>query len=350
MRPSPTSRSPPPWRSLPAVYREDGVADLDHPAVVRGSMEVGIPDRDCRLAKDDRAQQPGLLAGVARQLLEPPARRVTRSPRGSRRGSANPSSGRGSPPANACSQACVSSTRSSRSVAIVASGDDRHDRAGGGSAIVNRHAAPRLGRPASGILRRVADIAVTLLGGFSVAVDGEPVPERAWRLKKARELVKLLALAPDHRLHREQVMDVLWRDREPAAAANNLHQAVHVARRALDPDAIAVRDEVLFLVGGRRRRPARARRGRRAADGDAGRLPRRACDLRRRAAAGEPLRRLGGGPARRARRARRGARGGARRARARGRAARASDRRELVRRPRARARRAAARCSATPAC
>ena len=91
------------------------------------------------------------------------------------------------------------------------------------------------------------DVAVMLLGGFSAAVDGEPVPERAWRLKKARELVKLLALAPDHRLHREQVMDVLWRDRAPAAAANNLHQAVHVARRALESDAIEVRDEVLFL-------------------------------------------------------------------------------------------------------
>jgi len=93
----------------------------------------------------------------------------------------------------------------------------------------------------------VAGVTVTLLGGFSAAVDGEPVPEKAWRLKKARELVKLLALAPDHRLHREQVMDVLWRDRGPAAAANNLHQAVHVARRALDAGAIELRDEVLFL-------------------------------------------------------------------------------------------------------
>jgi DNA-binding SARP family transcriptional activator len=94
----------------------------------------------------------------------------------------------------------------------------------------------------------VADVKVTLLGGFGAAVDGVPVPEAAWRLKKARELVKLLALAPGHRLHREQVMDVLWRDRGPAAAANNLHQAVHVARRALDAGAIELRDEMLFLV------------------------------------------------------------------------------------------------------
>src|SRR3954468_23121307 len=91
-------------------------------------------------------------------------------------------------------------------------------------------------------------VRITLLGKFAVDVDGAAVPDTAWRLKKARELVKLLALARGHWLHREQAMDVLWRDRPPAAAANNLHQAVHVARRALDPDAIELRDEVLFLT------------------------------------------------------------------------------------------------------
>jgi DNA-binding SARP family transcriptional activator len=64
----------------------------------------------------------------------------------------------------------------------------------------------------------------------------------------ARELVKLLALAPGQRLHREQVMDVLWRDRGPGAAANNLNQAVYVARRAPDATAIAVREESLRLA------------------------------------------------------------------------------------------------------
>src|SRR5262245_36801400 len=43
-------------------------------------------------------------------------------------------------------------------------------------------------------------------------------------------------------------MDTLWRDLGPSAALNNLHQAVHVARRALQPGAIVVRDEVLELV------------------------------------------------------------------------------------------------------
>jgi predicted ATPase len=89
---------------------------------------------------------------------------------------------------------------------------------------------------------------VTLLGGFMATVDGVAVPDSSWRLKKARELVKLLALARGHRLHRDQALDVLWRELAPAAAANNLHQAVHVARRALGADVIEVRDEVLSLA------------------------------------------------------------------------------------------------------
>ena len=97
----------------------------------------------------------------------------------------------------------------------------------------------------------MGEVSVSLLGGFAAEVDGVAVPATAWRLKKARELVKLLALAPGHRLHREQAMDVLWRDLGPAAAANNLHQAVHVARRTLDAEAIELRDEVLVAHRGR---------------------------------------------------------------------------------------------------
>jgi predicted ATPase len=93
----------------------------------------------------------------------------------------------------------------------------------------------------------MGDVSVSLLGGFAAEVNGVEVPPTAWRLKKARELVKLLALAPGHRLHREQAMDVLWRELGPGAAANNLHQAVHVARRTLDAEAIELRDEVLTL-------------------------------------------------------------------------------------------------------
>jgi predicted ATPase/DNA-binding SARP family transcriptional activator len=79
------------------------------------------------------------------------------------------------------------------------------------------------------------------------------VPEAAWRLRKARSLVKLLVLAPGHRLHREQVLDLLWPDQEPGAAISNFRQTLYVARRALEPGGssssryLAVRGEILVL-------------------------------------------------------------------------------------------------------
>jgi predicted ATPase/tetratricopeptide (TPR) repeat protein len=88
---------------------------------------------------------------------------------------------------------------------------------------------------------------IKLLGGFAATVDEAEVPDGAWRLRKAKELVKLLALARGHRLHREQAMDALWPERDPASAANNLNQAVHAARRALGAAAIVVRESLLEL-------------------------------------------------------------------------------------------------------
>ena len=52
-------------------------------------------------------------------------------------------------------------------------------------------------------------IRVQLLGGFSVSVDGLAIPEAQWKSRRARNLVKLLALTPAHRLHRDQVIDTL---------------------------------------------------------------------------------------------------------------------------------------------
>jgi predicted ATPase/DNA-binding SARP family transcriptional activator/tetratricopeptide (TPR) repeat protein len=77
-------------------------------------------------------------------------------------------------------------------------------------------------------------LGVNLLGTFSVAVDGEPVPDDVWRLRKAKTLIKLLALAPDRRLHADRAAAALWPDRDQAATRNNLHQAIYAARRALD--------------------------------------------------------------------------------------------------------------------
>src|SRR5918994_4604244 len=97
-------------------------------------------------------------------------------------------------------------------------------------------------------------VRIWLLGGFRIAVGySRSIEEDQWRLKKAGSLLKLLALAPAHRLHRDQVMDLLWPQLDSEAALNNLHYALHVARRTLDPSAGAasgylhVRGESLAL-------------------------------------------------------------------------------------------------------
>lgn len=87
-----------------------------------------------------------------------------------------------------------------------------------------------------------------LLGGFEVAVDGRPVAADEWRHRRGADLVKLLALAPQHKLHRDQVMQQLWPELGAEAAAANLRKAVHFARRALGAlESIETSGEMLVL-------------------------------------------------------------------------------------------------------
>jgi DNA-binding SARP family transcriptional activator len=75
----------------------------------------------------------------------------------------------------------------------------------------------------------------------------------AWRLRKAKTLVKLLALASGHRMHREELVAILWPDREGASAAHNLHQALYVARRAMGGAScgqFTLRDDIVLLSEG----------------------------------------------------------------------------------------------------
>jgi predicted ATPase/DNA-binding SARP family transcriptional activator/DNA-binding CsgD family transcriptional regulator len=77
---------------------------------------------------------------------------------------------------------------------------------------------------------------VRLLDGFGVSVGSRSIAQDAWRLKKSAALVKLLALAPGHRMHREQVMDLLWPDSGRRSASNNLRSVLYAARKVLDPN------------------------------------------------------------------------------------------------------------------
>jgi predicted ATPase/DNA-binding SARP family transcriptional activator/DNA-binding CsgD family transcriptional regulator len=74
---------------------------------------------------------------------------------------------------------------------------------------------------------------ITMLGGFSVAVGTHVIPADAWQRRSARTVVKVLALTPHQRMHREELADLLWPDADVETSSNNLRVALHAARRAL---------------------------------------------------------------------------------------------------------------------
>ena len=92
-----------------------------------------------------------------------------------------------------------------------------------------------------------------MLGGFSVVVDGASIPDASWRLRKSRTVLKVLALSSGRALHPERIESLLWPDRDPVAAGNNLRQAVYHARRALTgagadgAEVLASRGDLLTL-------------------------------------------------------------------------------------------------------
>jgi DNA-binding SARP family transcriptional activator/pimeloyl-ACP methyl ester carboxylesterase len=77
------------------------------------------------------------------------------------------------------------------------------------------------------------------------------VPASAFPRRSGAALVKLLALSPSRRLHREQVMDALWPGLPPKDAANHLHKAAHYARRGTGvANSVLLRNEVVSLFPG----------------------------------------------------------------------------------------------------
>jgi predicted ATPase/DNA-binding SARP family transcriptional activator len=109
------------------------------------------------------------------------------------------------------------------------------------------------GAPTGSHSHRAVDLlSISLLGEFGVRAGRCAVEPREWRLRKAAMLVKALALAPGHQMHRDQVADLLWPSFDAAAAMRNLAQTVYIARSRLgrDPDGqtvLPLRGDTLVL-------------------------------------------------------------------------------------------------------
>jgi DNA-binding SARP family transcriptional activator/tetratricopeptide (TPR) repeat protein len=97
----------------------------------------------------------------------------------------------------------------------------------------------------------LAPVRIQLLGGLVVEIAGRPPVDR-FPTRRSAELVALLALAPDGRLLRDQVIDALWPHLDAAAGAANLRKAAHHARHTLAvEDAVVLRNDRVELLPGR---------------------------------------------------------------------------------------------------
>ena len=88
---------------------------------------------------------------------------------------------------------------------------------------------------------------VRLLDGFGVLVNGTPEPTGRWTKRYAAAVVKVLALSPRGRLHRDRIVDAQWPVATLDVALPRLHKGAPYARRDWEPPAMVLRDQVVAL-------------------------------------------------------------------------------------------------------
>src|SRR5947209_4357744 len=80
---------------------------------------------------------------------------------------------------------------------------------------------------------------VSTLGRFELHRDRSLLSGGNWNRRKVCDLFKLLLSAEQHRLHREQVQEILWPTSTSEQAANSFGKTLYLLRRALEPDLAA---------------------------------------------------------------------------------------------------------------
>src|SRR3989440_9254128 len=76
---------------------------------------------------------------------------------------------------------------------------------------------------------------VSTLGRFELHRDRSLLSGGNWNRRKVCDLFKLLITAEQHRLHREQIQELLWPASASEQAASSFGKTLYLLRRALEP-------------------------------------------------------------------------------------------------------------------
>jgi len=77
---------------------------------------------------------------------------------------------------------------------------------------------------------------IITFGTFKVYQGKRVIPSDVWKRRRAGELLRLLLTSPGYSLHREQICEALWPDRQANSAIVLFHQSTSVLRQILEPD------------------------------------------------------------------------------------------------------------------
>ncbi len=80
---------------------------------------------------------------------------------------------------------------------------------------------------------------VQTLGAWRVWRGEDEVTEHEWHRRKAKQLFQLLVTHRGRLLPREEILDLLWRDDTPEAAARDFKVALNALNKALEPERAA---------------------------------------------------------------------------------------------------------------
>jgi DNA-binding SARP family transcriptional activator len=105
----------------------------------------------------------------------------------------------------------------------------------------------RAAGPLGVLVRSAPTVFIQTLGVFQVVREGLPVPHTEWKSKKARDLLKIL-VARRRPTPRDQLMELLWPEVEPAVAGNRLSVLLSTVRDVLQPQPAG--DSPLVTTGG----------------------------------------------------------------------------------------------------
>ncbi len=97
-------------------------------------------------------------------------------------------------------------------------------------------------------------IVINALGPLKIKIAERTITRKDWKSARAFRLFNFLLVHRFHWVVRDEIMEALWPDTDPAKASNNLRQTVHLLRKVLSPEGdcpyIQLRNDSYSLQGG----------------------------------------------------------------------------------------------------